>query len=177
MRTVNALRCIVVTLIVVTASLHSQDKYPITRLTSDSTREGFPSWSPDGKTIVYSFFNIVDGKPVHGSQKISSIHPRSQLIISLDIKCPSSEMHTTMDLSNLQSLTKQDQIKFVIATEEDYIYAKDVLQNHDVQCTVFLQPVWGTNTGRLTEWILKDNLPVRLGLQLHKIIWGEKQGV
>lgn len=72
MRTMNALRCIVVTLIVVTASLYSQDKYPITRLTSDSAREGFPSWSPDGKTIVYSLFNIVEGKPVLGSYKISS---------------------------------------------------------------------------------------------------------
>jgi len=71
-RKMKAFGRILAALFVVTGSLYSQDKYPITRLTSDSTREGFPSWSPDGKTIVYSFFNIVEGTPVHGSLKISS---------------------------------------------------------------------------------------------------------
>jgi len=46
--------------------------FPVIQLTSDSTREGFPSWSPDGSTIIYSFFNIIDGTPVMGSKKISS---------------------------------------------------------------------------------------------------------
>ena len=73
MMTLYGLNRIVVTLFIATASLHSQDKYPITRLTSDSAREGFPSWSPDGKTIVYSFYNIVEGKPVLGSRKIPSM--------------------------------------------------------------------------------------------------------
>jgi len=72
MRKMNTFGRIVVTLFVVSGTLYCQDKYPITRLTSDSTREGFPSWSPDGKTIVYSFFNIVEGKPIIGSCKISS---------------------------------------------------------------------------------------------------------
>jgi TolB protein len=54
------------------ALLFSQEMVTITQLTSDSTREGFPSWSPDGKTIVYSFFNIVEGKWKLGSRKISS---------------------------------------------------------------------------------------------------------
>ena len=71
--TLYGLNRIVVTLFIATASLHSQDKYPITRLTSDSAREGFPSWSPDGKTIVYSFYNIAEGKPVLGSRKIPSM--------------------------------------------------------------------------------------------------------
>jgi len=53
-------------------SLLSQDKFPVRQLTSDSMREGFPSWSPDGKTIVYSFFNIIDGVPALGLRKISS---------------------------------------------------------------------------------------------------------
>ena len=53
-------------------SLYSQDKYPVRQLTSDSSREGFPSWSPDGKTIIYSFYNMIDGIPVLGSRKISS---------------------------------------------------------------------------------------------------------
>ena len=68
----NGFGRILVMVFVGAVSLYSQDRYPAKRLTSDSTREGFPSWSPDGKTIVYSVFNIIDGKPVLGSRKISS---------------------------------------------------------------------------------------------------------
>ncbi len=52
------------------ALLYSQDRYPVKQLTSDSAREGFPSWSPDGTTIVYSFYSIIKGKPVFGLRKI-----------------------------------------------------------------------------------------------------------
>lgn len=72
MKDMSICRRILVIVFAGAVSLYSQDRYPTKQLTSDSTREGFPSWSPDGKTIVYSFFNIVEGKPVHGSQKISS---------------------------------------------------------------------------------------------------------
>ncbi len=51
--------------------LYSQDRFPVTRLTSDSAREGFPSWSPDGKTIIYSFQNVVEGKLIFGLRKVS----------------------------------------------------------------------------------------------------------
>ena len=60
------------TLSLAAAVLHSQDKYPVRRLTSDPAREGFPSWSPDGKTIIYSFFNVVEGRQLLGSRKVPS---------------------------------------------------------------------------------------------------------
>lgn len=72
MKNVTLCGCILLIISVSAASLYCQDRYATKQLTSDSTREGFPSWSPDGKTIVYSFFNIIDGRPVHGSQKIPS---------------------------------------------------------------------------------------------------------
>jgi TolB protein len=72
MKKVIVCSCILLIISVGATSLCSQDRYPTKQLTSDSTREGFPSWSPDGNTIVYSFFNIIDGKPLHGSQKIPS---------------------------------------------------------------------------------------------------------
>jgi len=56
--------CMLTILLFGTASLHAQERYPTTQLTSDSTQEGFPSWSPDGQTIVYSFFNIIDGRRI-----------------------------------------------------------------------------------------------------------------
>jgi|GEM_PF-1047462 len=72
MKNVTVCGCMLLIVFAGAASLHSQDRYTTKRLTSDSAREGFPSWSPDGKTILYSFYNIIDGKPAHGSQKISS---------------------------------------------------------------------------------------------------------
>jgi TolB protein len=68
----NAFTLTLVTLLFFANALYSQDKYPVTRLTSDPAREGFPSWSPDGTTIVYSFFTMLDGKPVLGLKKIPS---------------------------------------------------------------------------------------------------------
>jgi Tol biopolymer transport system component len=72
MRTLSVLSGILITVLAATVSLQSQDMFPVQRLTSDSAQEGFPSWSPDGKTIVYSFYNIVEGKHLHGSRKIPS---------------------------------------------------------------------------------------------------------
>ena len=71
MKNMYAFGRIVVTLFVGAVSLHSQDMFPVRQLTSDPAQEGFPSWSPDGKTIVYSFFNIVEGNLVFGLRKIS----------------------------------------------------------------------------------------------------------
>ena len=72
MKSINFCSFLLLILFMAGASLYSQERFPTRRLSSDSTREGFPSWSPDGKTIVYSFFNIIDGQPVHGSQKVSA---------------------------------------------------------------------------------------------------------
>lgn len=72
MRALNALGQLLVTLSLGTASLFPQDMFPVRRLTSDSARDGFPSWSPDGKTIIYSFYNRIEGKELHGSRKIPS---------------------------------------------------------------------------------------------------------
>lgn len=72
LRILSALGCILTVVFVCTVSLYSQDMFPARRFTSDSTRDGFPSWSPDGKTIIHSFYNRVDGKEVYGSRKIPS---------------------------------------------------------------------------------------------------------
>jgi 7-carboxy-7-deazaguanine synthase len=100
----------------------------------------------------------------------------------VDIKCPrSGESHTT-NWSNLARLGVKDEVKFVIADRADYDYAKNVLLRHDLtrRCgAVLFSPAHGVlGAGDLAAWVLADRLPVRLQLQLHKVIWGpEVRGV
>lgn len=111
----------------------------------------------------------------NGSQSIKNISNKKNMIISLDIKCPSSNMQNKMDLNNIDLLKKEDQLKFVIKNKKDYNYAKEIVEKYKPKCIVYFQPVWGTDPKKLAEWIKKDCLNIRLGLQLHKIIWGEKR--
>ncbi len=113
----------------------------------------------------------------NGSLSISDVCTYKNLMISLDIKCPSSKMHKKMDIENISRLRPDDQLKCIIKNKKDYHYAKALLSNFKLPCPIFFQPVWGTNPLPLIEWILKDNLPVQLGLQLHKIIFGDKPGI
>jgi 7-carboxy-7-deazaguanine synthase len=113
----------------------------------------------------------------NGSISITKLVGMKSLIISLDIKCPSSGSHEQMKMKNISSLSKQDQLKFIIKDKKDYLFAKNIFQKYKPVCTVFFQPVWETKPQKLASWILHDGLSVRLSLQLHKIIWGEKRGV
>jgi 7-carboxy-7-deazaguanine synthase len=113
----------------------------------------------------------------NGSINIKKYARKSSLMISLDIKCPSSGMQTAMILQNISTLSEKDQLKFIIKDKTDYDYAKNIIRKYAPRCTVFFQPVWGTDPQKLTKWILNDGLTVRLGLQLQKIIWGAKRGV
>ena len=113
----------------------------------------------------------------NGSKSIKKIIGKKSLLISLDIKCPSSGAHGQMNMNNILYLQKKDQLKFIIKNRKDYEYAKKILAKYKPICPVFFQPVWGTDPKRLAIWILDDRLPVRLSLQIHKIIWGSKKGV
>jgi 7-carboxy-7-deazaguanine synthase len=113
----------------------------------------------------------------NGSIEIKPIISFDKLVISLDIKCPSSNMEKNMVLKNIDLLRKDDQIKFIVKDKNDYDYAKKIIKNHNPQCDIYIQPVWGFNPKNIANWIIKDKLNVKLGLQLHKIIWGEKRRV
>lgn len=113
----------------------------------------------------------------NGSQSIRDIDPRCIRI--LDIKCPSSNESDSFLYENLTSLTKRDEIKFVIGSRQDYEYARAVilekLSRRD-QSRIHLSPVFGQITPEsLAAWILEDSLPARLSLQQHKIIWNPDQ--
>jgi len=93
----------------------------------------------------------------------------------VDVKCPGSGEGGTFNIDNLKALEKKDQVKFVIADENDYHFASEFMHQHGVPQRVnevIFSPVFGQMRPRqLAEWILRDGLNVRLGLQIHKFIW------
>jgi 7-carboxy-7-deazaguanine synthase len=98
----------------------------------------------------------------------------------LDVKCPGSGESEKFCFDNLEVLERKDQIKFVILDENDYRYAREFMAKHELHKRVdevIFSPVFGQLAPRsLAEWVLRDGLEVRLGLQLHKFIWDPDTG-
>lgn len=97
------------------------------------------------------------------------------VITILDVKCPGSGESAKNNWSNLERLRAHDEVKFVVKDRADYEYARDVIARYQLAsraAAVHLSPVHGVMHPRtLSEWVLEDNLPVRVQLQLHKYIW------
>ena len=112
-----------------------------------------------------------------GALDVSGVDARVMKV--LDIKTPASGEVEKNLWGNLAALNARDEIKFVLCDEADYIWAKQVLSEHGLaeKCTVLFSPALGQLSATiLAEWILRDNLPVRLQVQLHKLLWGSKAG-
>ncbi|NLF30146.1 MAG: radical SAM protein [Planctomycetes bacterium] len=111
-----------------------------------------------------------------GAYDIAPVDPRVVRIV--DVKCPSSGAAEAMRWSNLEGLRASDEVKFVLAGRDDYDYARAVLDRHRLAalCTVLMGPVAGhLEAAELAAWICEDRLPVRLNLQLHKILWPDSE--
>jgi 7-carboxy-7-deazaguanine synthase len=107
-----------------------------------------------------------------GHRDIARIDPRVKRI--MDIKCPGSKMEKRNRWENIDLLTPGDEVKFVIADETDYRWAKDIVLRYALptRCTILFSPVFGIIENRaLAGWILRDRLPVLFQLQMHKYIW------
>jgi 7-carboxy-7-deazaguanine synthase len=100
----------------------------------------------------------------------------------VDVKCPDSGEPDTFEIRNLEVLTENDEVKFVLSTRRDYEFAREFTREHGLATRVkqvLYSPVFEDPEGKwpgleprlLVEWILADGLPVRLGLQLHKFVW------
>jgi len=115
----------------------------------------------------------------NGSLDISVIDKRA--VIIMDIKCPDSGMSDKNLFANIGCLKPHDEVKFVVASEGDYLWATSIIREHGLEqaCSILFSPVYGKlEPGRLAKWILRDGIKARLQLQLHKYIWGpEKRGV
>ncbi|CAN4275958.1 NrdG Organic radical activating enzymes [Methylophilaceae bacterium] len=113
-----------------------------------------------------------------GAMDILAVDPRVSVI--LDIKTPGSGELEKNLWSNLALLKASDEVKFVLCDRSDYDWAKQQLAEHKLNetCPVIFSPVYSqVNPSDLAAWVLADKLPVRMQVQLHKILWGEKPGV
>lgn len=113
-----------------------------------------------------------------GGLDISGVDPRVHRIV--DVKCPGSGEDGNNRFENLELLTPRDEVKFVLADRRDYLWARQLVAERRLleRCPVHFSPVDGALApGELAAWVLEDRLPVRLQLQLHKLLFGDSRGV
>jgi len=112
-----------------------------------------------------------------GALDVSGVDARAVKV--MDLKTPASAEMDKNLYQNIEYLSEKDQLKFVIADNEDYQWSKSIMQQYDLaqRCEVLFSPVMGEMSPRvLADNIIKDNLPVRFQIQLHKYLWDDAQG-
>ena len=115
----------------------------------------------------------------NGTVPLGPLDPRAVKI--MDVKCPGSGEDRRMLWDNFRHLAARDEVKFVISSEEDYRYAKEVVARYrrEVRWNILISPAFGfLAPDRLAGWVLSDGLDARFQIQLHKLVWGaERRGV
>ncbi|MDH5479637.1 MAG: 7-carboxy-7-deazaguanine synthase QueE [Nitrosomonas sp.] len=112
-----------------------------------------------------------------GALDISKVDHRVSKV--MDIKTPGSGEVDKNNWSNLDHLTQQDELKFVLCDKVDYQWASEVInaRHLDQLCSILFSPVHGKLVPKdLANWILRDKLPVRMQIQLHKLLWDDGPG-
>jgi len=112
-----------------------------------------------------------------GAVDIANIDPRVRVV--MDLKTPASGEATKNRYENIARLKGADEVKFVICDRADYEWSRGKLQEYALatHCEVLFSPAHGVLSPRtLADWVLADRLPVRVQIQLHKLLWGEERG-
>lgn len=112
-----------------------------------------------------------------GSISVEKVNPA--VLKVLDLKAPASGEVEKNLYENLAILNPADQVKFVVADEGDYEWAQSIIEQYQIAdtCQILISPVADVLAPTiLAEWILRDQLPVRFQIQLHKYLWGDQPG-
>jgi 7-carboxy-7-deazaguanine synthase len=112
-----------------------------------------------------------------GALDVSAVD--SRVVKVMDIKTPGSGEEKRNRLENISCISTQDQVKFVICDKADYDWSREFMQRHNLseRCEVLFSPSFEQLTAtNLADWILRDGLPVRMQMQLHKLLWGNQPG-
>ena len=124
-------------------------------------------------SLIDSGYNV--SMETSGSIDITPVN--SKVSIVMDIKTPSSTEEHQNRYENLPILKSKDQLKFVIASRSDFDWCTEILDNHEVESEILFSPVYESlKPFELAEWILEKKINVRLQVQLHKLLWGDKKG-
>ncbi len=142
---------------------------------------GEPLLQPEAPALVAALLDL--GWTVlietNGTVSLEGLDPRAVKI--MDVKCPGSGEERRMLWQNFDLLTSRDEVKFVVASEEDYRYAKDVIAKYrnGRDFKVLISPAFGLlPPERLAGWMVGDALDARFQLQLHKLVWDpDRRGV
>lgn len=142
---------------------------------------GEPLAQPDALSLMDAL--VAEGYDVSietsGAQSIAGINPEVSVV--MDLKTPGSgEAHRNL-MANIALLKKSDQVKFVITNRDDYDWSRfqvDSLELDERVDDILFSPSFDQlDPVDLATWILADRLPVRMQLQLHKLLWGDQPGV
>ena len=112
-----------------------------------------------------------------GALDISAVDQRVSVV--MDLKTPGSGEETRNDYGNIEHIDANDQIKFVICDRADYEWSRSKISELELvgRCEILFSPPHGSlDPTKLAEWILADHLPVRMQVQLHKLLWGNRAG-
>ena len=112
-----------------------------------------------------------------GALDVSAVDPR--VVKVMDIKTPGSGEDSRNRLQNFDFISAQDQIKFVICDQRDYEWSRELVTEYSLneRCEILFSPSYQQLEAiELADWILRDALPVRMQMQLHKLLWGDQPG-
>lgn len=112
-----------------------------------------------------------------GALDVSAVDPR--VVKVMDIKTPGSGEDSRNRLQNFDFISAQDQIKFVICDQQDYEWSRELVTEYRLneRCEILFSPSYQQlEATELADWILRDSLPVRMQMQLHKLLWGDQPG-
>ncbi|MFZ9887317.1 MAG: radical SAM protein [Myxococcota bacterium] len=113
-----------------------------------------------------------------GGVSTARVDPRVRII--LDVKTPGSGEYARNVWDNLERLRPHDELKFVLCSDDDYVFARDFVRTHQLyeRCAVLFSPEASVvDKGRIAQRIVDDRLPVRMQVQLHKVLFGDRRGV
>lgn len=140
---------------------------------------GEPLAQPACLTLLTTLCDLGFAVSLETSGALPIQHVDSRVMIVMDLKTPDSGEHQKNLLSNLPVLKPTDQIKFVICSQADYQWACNLVTEHALTelTQILFSPSYGQlEPSELANWIIRDRLPVRFQLQLHKILWNDAPG-
>lgn len=113
-----------------------------------------------------------------GAILVDKVDARVEKVV--DIKTPASTEDAKNKFENIALLQGDDQVKFVICDESDYLWSRQIIEQYQLvdRCEILFSPSYGQlDATVLADWILRDQLQVRFQVQLHKYLWGDRPGV